>query len=111
MPSPLEVIDVASCHHSTLLEEELLSWPCPQESEGRAWGQQTVLKSKRMEWCQGILRACPPPPPLLALSLSDKREATEARQKTGGRKRAPLPALAALAVNLPHMTDAYGFRQ
>ena len=52
-----------------------------------------------------------PPHPLLAFSLSDKREAMEHRQREGRRKGAPLPALAAPAANLPHMTDAYGFRQ
>lgn len=69
-----------------------------------------MVANTRVGLSSGPTRLSPRHPPL-ASSLPNKWEAMENRQKAGRRERAPVPALAAPAVSLPHMTDAYGFRQ
>lgn len=106
--------------HSALLEKELLRMPCPQEWEARAWGLQRFLKIQR----SGVVACIPAqrpslghiwlsPLPTCGLSPLWQVRGNRVQKKEGMMEgREPLSQLWQLPQwNLPHMTDAYGFRQ
>lgn len=77
--------------HTLSLEAELLSRPCPEEWEARAWGLQEFLKTQRTEVVACILVAAILGTHLTASILptfgfSPLWEEIEHKQKEGGKK-------------------------